>query len=96
MTMMEYQIDINLTEKFPSEYRSPGGLWYGFAARTRVLIVNTDLVPETERPQSIEDLIDDRLMTGHDRCRDGDRDRLAAAGDDALKIRFLSPGRGEG
>jgi iron(III) transport system substrate-binding protein len=43
---------------FPSEYRSPGGAWHGFAARVRVLIVNTQLVPEQERPQSIRDLID--------------------------------------
>ena len=45
-------------EGFPSEYRSPGGTWYGFAARVRVLIVNTQLVPEQDRPQSIRDLID--------------------------------------
>jgi len=32
--------------------------WTGFAARARVLIVNTDLVPEGERPSSIHDLAD--------------------------------------
>jgi iron(III) transport system substrate-binding protein len=32
--------------------------WTGFAARARVLIVNTDLVPEAERPSSIHDLAD--------------------------------------
>jgi iron(III) transport system substrate-binding protein len=32
--------------------------WTGFAARARVLIVNTDLVSEAERPNSIHDLAD--------------------------------------
>lgn len=43
---------------FPSEYRSPKGTWHGFAARVRVLIVNTQLVSERERPQNIRDLVD--------------------------------------
>jgi len=34
--------------------------WTGFAARSRVLIVNTDLVPEGERPTSFRDLADAR------------------------------------
>jgi iron(III) transport system substrate-binding protein len=36
--------------------RSPDGTWHGFAARARILIVNTTLVAENERPQSIYDL----------------------------------------
>ena len=47
-----------IAENFPAMYRSPEGLWHGFAARARVLIVNTDLVAEAERPQSIHDLTD--------------------------------------
>jgi iron(III) transport system substrate-binding protein len=47
-----------LAADYPPAYRSPQGTWYGFAARIRVLIVNTQLVPETERPNSIQDLID--------------------------------------
>jgi len=43
---------------FPDEYRSPQDMWYGFAARVRVLIVNKELVPEQERPQGIQDLLD--------------------------------------
>ncbi len=43
---------------FPSEYRSPQGTWYGFAARVRVLIVNTQLVSEPDRPRGIRDLTD--------------------------------------
>ncbi len=45
-------------ESFPENYRSPDGYWYGLAARARVLIVNTDLVPEEQRPSSIHDLVD--------------------------------------
>ena len=45
-------------ESFPEMYRSPAGTWHGFAGRARVLIVNTDLVPEGERPKSIYDLAD--------------------------------------
>jgi iron(III) transport system substrate-binding protein len=41
---------------FPEAYRSPDGTWHGFAGRARVLIVNTNLVGETERPRSIYDL----------------------------------------
>ena len=37
-------------------YRAANGDWHGFAARARILIVNTDLVKPAERPQSIEDL----------------------------------------
>jgi iron(III) transport system substrate-binding protein len=44
--------------KFPEMYRSPAGMWHGFAARARVLIVNTKLVKEDERPKSINDLAD--------------------------------------
>lgn len=45
-------------KRYPSEFISKEGQWFGFAARARVLIVNTDLVPENERPTSIDDLID--------------------------------------
>jgi iron(III) transport system substrate-binding protein len=51
--------------EFPSQYRSPTGTWYGFAARARVLIVNTKLVGEGERPDSIFDLVDPQWK---DRC----------------------------
>jgi iron(III) transport system substrate-binding protein len=34
--------------------------WQAFAERARVLIVNTDLVPETDRPKSLFDLTDPR------------------------------------
>jgi iron(III) transport system substrate-binding protein len=50
---------------FPVKSRSPQGLWYGFASRARVLIVNTNQVPEERRPKSIRDLTDPQW---HDRC----------------------------
>jgi iron(III) transport system substrate-binding protein len=43
---------------YPASTRSPQGTWYGFAARSRVLAVNTNLVSEARRPKSIQDLID--------------------------------------
>jgi iron(III) transport system substrate-binding protein len=45
-------------EAYPAIFRSPNGTWAGFAARARVLIVNTNLVSEAERPKGIEDLAD--------------------------------------
>lgn len=46
--------------EFPQNYRSPQGSWHGFAARARVLIVNTQRVAESERPRSIDDLVDEK------------------------------------
>ncbi|MCI0335082.1 MAG: extracellular solute-binding protein [Planctomycetes bacterium] len=43
---------------FPASARSPKGLWYGFAARARVLIVNTNQLAEERWPKSIRDLTD--------------------------------------
>lgn len=43
---------------YPATFKAPDGTWYGFAGRARVLIVNTDLVPEDELPDSILDLLD--------------------------------------
>ncbi len=45
-------------ESYPEMWRSPAGTWHGFAARARILIVNTNLVTEAERPKSIRDLAD--------------------------------------
>src|SRR4051794_9788618 len=43
---------------YPASARSPHELWYGFAARARVLIVNTNQLPAERRPKSIRDLAD--------------------------------------
>jgi iron(III) transport system substrate-binding protein len=47
-----------IAEEYPEAFRSAKGTWHGFAARARVLVVNTNLVPEDERPDSIHDLTD--------------------------------------
>lgn len=43
--------------EFPDAFKDPDGMWTGFAARCRVLIVNTDLVAPAERPQTLADLL---------------------------------------
>ncbi len=42
----------------PGEVRDPDDQWIGFAARARVIIVNTSLVPPERHPRSIFDLAD--------------------------------------
>ena len=50
-----------IAESYPVACRSPAGTWHGFAARARVLLVNTKLVPEAaKRPRSVLDLADPR------------------------------------
>src|SRR4051812_8144260 len=44
----------------PARYRSPTGLWTGFAARIRVLLYNTDRVSANDAPRSILDLANAR------------------------------------
>jgi iron(III) transport system substrate-binding protein len=43
---------------YPAPYRDPEGYWYGFAARARVIIVNTELVKPEEFPKSVAGLAD--------------------------------------
>ena len=50
----------SMANDFPDSFKSARGRWYGFAARARVLIVNTDLVNEKNFPTSIHDLADPR------------------------------------
>jgi len=47
-----------IARQYPEAFRSPQGTWHGFAARARVLVVNTKLLPEAEWPHSIRDLAD--------------------------------------
>jgi iron(III) transport system substrate-binding protein len=42
----------------PDTFKAKDGTWYGFAARARILIVNTKLVREADRPKGIKDLLD--------------------------------------
>ncbi len=45
-------------EDFPAAMRDPNGEWYGFAARLRIIVVNTKLLQEAEYPRSILELRD--------------------------------------
>jgi iron(III) transport system substrate-binding protein len=44
----------------PTTLRAADGTWTGFAARARVLLVNNELVPESDTPRSIRDLTNPR------------------------------------
>jgi iron(III) transport system substrate-binding protein len=44
-------------ESFPQSFRSSRATWHGFAARARVLLVNTRRVPKDAWPTSVEDLV---------------------------------------
>lgn len=43
-------------EAYPEEYRSAEHLWYGFAARARVMLVNRAVVTREETPTRLEEL----------------------------------------
>jgi len=45
---------------FPEAFKAADGSWYGLAARARILLVNTQTVPEADRPKSLLDLTDPR------------------------------------
>lgn len=48
---------------FPESAKSPVGMWHGFAARARVLIVNTENVSrETAGPRSVRDLANPKWL----------------------------------
>jgi iron(III) transport system substrate-binding protein len=42
----------------PATFKDKDGMWYGFAARARIIIVNTKLVAEADRPKGLSDLLD--------------------------------------
>jgi len=46
--------------ELPTNFRAKDQTWYGFAARARILLVNTKLVAEADRPKGIKDLLDPR------------------------------------
>lgn len=41
----------------PARFKDPDGCWVGFAARARVILVNTTLVPEAQTPKAVEDFL---------------------------------------
>ncbi|QDT70413.1 putative binding protein component of ABC iron transporter precursor [Planctomycetes bacterium MalM25] len=53
-----WQQPLAADKDYPAEYRGVDNDWRGFAARARVLIVNTNRIKEARWPKSIEDLTD--------------------------------------
>jgi iron(III) transport system substrate-binding protein len=47
-----------VTTNWPASFFDPNGFWYGFALRGRVIGYNTDRVPVTKAPKSLEDVLD--------------------------------------
>lgn len=45
------------SKNLPAVFRDRDGMWYGFAARARILLVNTKLVSQGELPNGIADLL---------------------------------------
>jgi len=43
--------------ELPATFKAKDGTWYGFAGRARILIVNTKLVAEADRPKGLSDLL---------------------------------------
>ena len=56
---------LEYAQDYPREYRSEDHDWHGFAARARVIIVNTDQLKRARWPKSIEDFVDPQW---YDRC----------------------------
>jgi iron(III) transport system substrate-binding protein len=48
--------DSPAAKPYPASAKAADHTWYAFAARPRILIVNTELVPEAQRPRSLLDL----------------------------------------
>ncbi|NTV30604.1 extracellular solute-binding protein [candidate division WWE3 bacterium] len=48
-------------DKLASVYKDANGFWTGFAARARVVLVNTDLLTEAQYPDSLYDLTNARF-----------------------------------
>jgi iron(III) transport system substrate-binding protein len=52
--------DSPAAKPYPASAKAADHTWHAFAARARVLLVNTDLVPADQRPRSLLDLTDPR------------------------------------
>jgi iron(III) transport system substrate-binding protein len=47
-------------DDLPESFRDKDGTWYGFAARARILLLNTTILAEVDRPKGLTDLLDPR------------------------------------
>jgi len=48
------------TKHWPAKFADPGGRWYGFALRGRVIAYNTERVSSKNSPHSLEDLLESK------------------------------------
>ena len=55
--ILEKHIPVN-AKSIPDDFKDPDGYWTGFSVRSRVLIYNKELMPDSLVPQSIFDLTD--------------------------------------
>ncbi|MEW6236653.1 MAG: extracellular solute-binding protein [Candidatus Omnitrophota bacterium] len=49
-------------QEIPDRFKDKEGYWTGFSARARVMIINNNLVPETETPSAVPSLIDAKYI----------------------------------
>lgn len=52
------KVNLPETADYPAQYKSSDGTWVGFAARARVLVVNTNRMAAARRPKTIHALTD--------------------------------------
>jgi iron(III) transport system substrate-binding protein len=50
-----------VADSYPAAFKDADGMWHGFAARARILIVNTDLMAAADRPTSLYHLGDPKF-----------------------------------
>lgn len=55
------KISWDIPSNWPKNMQSPEGTWVGFAARARILLVNTELLKPEEYPTRVEDLADPKF-----------------------------------
>jgi iron(III) transport system substrate-binding protein len=56
--------DSPAAKSIPESFRDPERRWTGFAARGRILIVNTDKLGQAPRPRGLSDLLDPERFAG--------------------------------
>ena len=53
-------LERSVIDKVPPQFRSPEALWVGLSGRARVVVYNTDKVPESELPATVSGFTDPR------------------------------------
>ncbi len=51
-------LDSTILDRVPPDFRSPDGVWVGVSGRARVVAYNTERVPESELPDTVEGFAD--------------------------------------